>query len=847
MKRMLVNATQPEELRVAMVDGQRLYDLDIETPSREQKKGNIYKARITRIEPSLEAAFVDYGAERHGFLPFKEIARSYLDTSKAEGGRPSVKDALKEGQELIVQVDKEERGTKGAALTTFVSLAGRFLVLMPNNPRAGGVSRRIEGEERAQMREVMNALQYPSGMGVIVRTAGVGRSIEELQWDLDYLLHLWEAIQKAAGTRPAPFLIYQESNLIIRALRDYLRADIGEVIIDSPEVYEQARQFMEQVMPQSLHKLKLYQDRIPLFSRFQIESQIESAYQREVPLPSGGSIVIDHTEALVSIDINSARATKGADIEETALQTNLEAAEEIARQLRIRDLGGLIVIDFIDMSAARNQREVENRLREALKMDRARVQVGRISRFGLLEMSRQRLRTSLGEFAHEVCPRCEGQGSIRSVESLALAVLRVLQEEAMKERTGRVIAHLPVPVATYLLNEKRRHLEQIEDQHNVRLTLVPTPALETPKYRIQRVRADEVGAEAREVSYRLAEAPEELPEAPEPVEARVNGGESPAVQAVPPPKPVPEDPARGMTPVSEAERQAREGGLIRRIWSSLFGRQSETGDEPQEGERDGQAATPGQERPSARRGARAGSAAAGGSRRRSRRGGRRRAGARKGEGQTRDPAAPEETSAADESKEEAKAVTETAQAPTAGSRPEGGAPEEEEAKPAGTPSNGEPAPADAAEGTASGGTTGTRRRGRRGGRRRRRGGRAARQAEGEEAPASGEPGQEPRAPAGEAGRTSTDGPAHGAGEPSTSGAAEAPSPARATARSPDGDEPALRGQPVPAPSAPAPAPASENGHGAPDGTASLREPAREGAATEQRSARPLERAADRDA
>ena len=495
MKRMLVNATQPEELRVAMVDGQRLYDLDIETPSREQKKGNIYKARITRIEPSLEAAFVDYGAERHGFLPFKEIARSYFGTSKTDAsGRVSVKDALREGQELIVQVEKEERGTKGAALTTFVSLAGRFLVLMPNNPRAGGVSRRIEGEERAQMREVMNALQYPSGMGVIVRTAGVGRTVEELQWDLDYLLHLWEAIQRAAETRPAPFLIYQESNLIIRALRDYLRSDIGEVIIDDPEVHEQARQFMEQVMPQSLHKLKLYQDRIPLFSRFQIESQIESAFQREVPLPSGGSIVIDHTEALVSIDINSARATKGADIEETALQTNLEAADEIARQLRIRDLGGLIVIDFIDMAAARHQREVENRLREALKMDRARVQVGRISRFGLLEMSRQRLRSSLGESAHEVCPRCEGQGSIRSVESLALAVLRVLQEEAMKERTGRVIAHLPVEVATYLLNEKRRHLEQIEDQHGVRLTLVPTPALETPKYRIQRVRVDEAGA-----------------------------------------------------------------------------------------------------------------------------------------------------------------------------------------------------------------------------------------------------------------------------------------------------------------------------------------------------------------
>ncbi len=832
MKRMLVNATQPEELRVAMVDGQRLYDLDIETPSREQKKGNIYKARITRIEPSLEAAFVDYGAERHGFLPFKEIARSYLDTSKAEGGRPSVKDALKEGQELIVQVEKEERGTKGAALTTFVSLAGRFLVLMPNNPRAGGVSRRIEGEERAQMREVMNALQYPSGMGVIVRTAGVGRSIEELQWDLDYLLHLWEAIQKAADTRPAPFLVYQESNLIIRALRDYLRADIGEVIIDSPEVYEQARQFMEQVMPQSLHKLKLYQDRIPLFSRFQIESQIESAYQREVPLPSGGSIVIDHTEALVSIDINSARATKGADIEETALQTNLEAAEEIARQLRIRDLGGLIVIDFIDMSAARNQREVENRLREALKMDRARVQVGRISRFGLLEMSRQRLRTSLGEFAHEVCPRCEGQGSIRSVESLALAVLRVLQEEAMKERTGRVIAHLPVPVATYLLNEKRRHLEQIEDQHGVRLTLVPTPALETPKYRIQRVRADDAGAEAREVSYRLSEGPEELPEAPEPVEARTNGGESPVVQAVPPPKPVPESSARGMTPVSEAERQAREGGLIRRIWSSLFGRQSETGDEPH-----GQAATPGQERPSARRGARAGGAAAGGSRRRSRRGGRRRAAARKGEGQTRDPAAPEETSAAGESAE-TKATAGTTPVPAAGGRSDATAPADADTEPSPAPAGaGEPGPA---EGTASGGTGAgtTRRRGRRGGRRRRRSSRTARQGETGEAPSSAAPDQEGQLPADEAGPGNTDAPMPETGGPSGKGADAPPLPEPAASPSPGGDEAAARTHALPAP---VPAPASEKGLGATDGTPSR------GPAAEASPPSTLERAADRDA
>ena len=837
MKRMLVNATQPEELRVAMVDGQRLYDLDIETPSREQKKGNIYKARITRIEPSLEAAFVDYGAERHGFLPFKEIARSYLDTSKAEGGRISVKDALKEGQELIVQVEKEERGTKGAALTTFVSLAGRFLVLMPNNPRAGGVSRRIEGEERAQMREIMNALQYPSGMGVIVRTAGVGRSIEELQWDLDYLLHLWEAIQKAAESRPAPFLIYQESNLIIRALRDYLRADIGEVIIDNPEVYEQARQFMEQVMPQSLHKLKLYQDRIPLFSRFQIESQIETAYQREVPLPSGGSIVIDHTEALVSIDINSARATKGADIEETALQTNLEAAEEIARQLRIRDLGGLIVIDFIDMAAARNQREVENRLREALKMDRARVQVGRISRFGLLEMSRQRLRTSLGEFAHEVCPRCEGQGSIRSVESLALAVLRVLQEEAMKERTGRVIAHLPVPVATYLLNEKRRHLEQIEDQHGVRLTLVPTPALETPKYQIQRVRADEVGAEAREVSYRLAEGPEELPEAPEPVEARANGGESPVVQAVPPPKPVPEGAARGMTPVSEAERQAREGGLIRRIWSSLFGRTGESATEGEEAGTGASAARPARAAGAAagaRKGGRAAAAAGGGARRRTRRGGRRRSASRKGEGESEAPARATATPPAaatggtaeagpDAGAQEKPAPAAAAAEGAAGTGSEPQAPE------AAAAATGEP---ESAGGASEAAGSGTRRRGRRGGRRRRRGGRGARQAESGEASATAAPEQAPPEGAG--------------GEPAGA-AATVPAPATAAEDvAPAAGGKAEEGGGAEAGAAPPPVPATPPRVGEESAPGTPREKAKApdaGGAPQST----LERAADRDA
>ena len=493
MKRMLINATQPEELRVALVDGQRLYDLDIESGAREQKKANIYRGKITRVEPSLEAAFVDFGAERHGFLPLKEIAREYF--VKEPSGRPSIKEVLKEGQEVIVQVDKEERGNKGAALTTFVSLAGRFLVLMPNNARAGGISRRIEGEERAQLKEAMGQLSVPDKMGLIVRTAGIGRSPEELQWDLDYLVQVWESITEEAGKRAAPFLIYRESNVIIRAMRDYLRQDIGEVLIDSPEVHQEALAFIRQVMPSYQQKIKLYADEVPLFSRFQIESQIETAYEREVKLPSGGSIVIDHTEALVSIDINSARATRGSDIEETALQTNLEAADEIARQLRLRDIGGLVVIDFIDMGPARNQREVENRARDALKLDRARVQIGRISRFGLMEMSRQRLRPSLGETSGVVCPRCDGQGTIRDVRSLSLSVMRLIEEEAMKERSAQIRAILPVPVATYLLNEKRAILADIERRQGVRVVILPSPDMDTPHYDVQRLRDDHVDEE----------------------------------------------------------------------------------------------------------------------------------------------------------------------------------------------------------------------------------------------------------------------------------------------------------------------------------------------------------------
>lgn len=504
MKRMLINATQPEELRVALVDGQKLYDFDIEVPSREQKKANIYKGIISRVEPSLEAAFVNFGSDRHGFLPFKEILPAYVGLADdQEVSRRDIKDKLREGQELLIQVEKEERGNKGAALTTYISLAGSYLVLMPNNPKAGGISRRIEGDTRTDMREVMSALQVPEGMGLIVRTAGGGKSAEELQWDLNYLLQLWDAIERSANEKPAPLLVFQESNVIIRALRDHLRADIDEILIDQESTFKLVKSFLQQVMPQFINKARLYQDNVPLFNRYQIESQIELAYAREVPLPSGGAIVIDHAEALTAVDINSARATKGGDIEETALNTNLEAADEIARQLRLRDLGGLFVIDFIDMMAARNQRAVENRLRDALKLDRARIQIGRISRFGLLEMSRQRLRPSLGESSLLTCPRCHGQGTIRSVESLALSVLRMIEEEAIKKQTGKVIAYLPVDSATYLLNEKRESVNEIERRNGISVIIIPSKHLETPAYEIQRIRANSEEAEDTTSSYQI--------------------------------------------------------------------------------------------------------------------------------------------------------------------------------------------------------------------------------------------------------------------------------------------------------------------------------------------------------
>ena len=501
MKRMLINATQKEELRVALVDGQRLFDLDIESPGHEQKKANIYKGKITRVEPSLEAAFVDYGAERHGFLPLKEIAREYFPVDYVYQGRPNIRDIISEGQEVIVQVNKEERGNKGAALTTFISLAGSYLVIMPNNPRAGGISRRIEGDERLELKDALSSLEVPEGIGLIVRTAGVGKSPEELQWDLKVLLHHWEAIKQASESRPAPFLIHQESDVIVRAIRDYLRRDISEILIDSPKVYEKAKAHIKLVRPDFINRVKLYQGEVPLFSHYQIESQIESAFQREVRLPSGGSIVIDATEALTAIDINSARSTRGGDIEETALNTNLEAADEIARQLRLRDLGGLIVIDFIDMTPVRHQREVENRIRDAVRQDRARIQISRISRFGLLEMSRQRLSPSLGESSHHVCPRCQGTGKIRDNESLSLSILRLLEEEALKENTKQVHTIVPVQIASYLLNEKRKAIHSIEKRHDVDIIVVPNEAMETPNFSVFRVRD---GEEVNELSYNLA-------------------------------------------------------------------------------------------------------------------------------------------------------------------------------------------------------------------------------------------------------------------------------------------------------------------------------------------------------
>lgn len=536
MKRMLINATQAEELRVAIVDGQTLYDIDIEQPAKEQKKSNIYKGRITRLEPSLEAAFVDYGAERHGFLPLKEISRDYFQ-SGVDHNKAGLRELLREGQEIVVQVDKEERGNKGAALTTFISLAGRYMVLMPNSPTAGGVSRRIEGEDRAELKRAMDALNIPDDMGVIIRTAGVGRDAEELQWDLDYLLQVWKAVAEAALGKPGTFLIYQESRLIIRALRDYMRPDIGEILVDTPEMYSEARDFVEQVMPHNLRKLKHYTDDTPLFNRFQIESQIENAYEREVRLPSGGALVIDQTEALTAIDVNSARATKGGDIEETAFNTNLEAADEVARQMRLRDLGGLVVIDFIDMSSNKHQREVENRLAHALKQDRARVQIGRISRFGLLELSRQRLRPSLGESSQIVCPRCEGHGRMRSVESLSLSILRLAEEHAMKENTGQVLVQAPTEIANYLLNEKRRALSEIEKRHDAPIVIVADEQLHTPHYEVTRIRENELGEESNKPSYQRG-TPRKLPTHAL-TKAHLNIPAAPAVTNVKPAQPAP--------------------------------------------------------------------------------------------------------------------------------------------------------------------------------------------------------------------------------------------------------------------------------------------------------------------
>jgi ribonuclease E len=571
MKRMLFNATQAEELRVAIVDGQKLIDLDIESAAKEQRKSNIYKAVITRLEPSLEAAFVDYGAERHGFLPFKEIAKSYF-AGNGEAGKPRIQDALAVGQELIVQVEKDERGNKGAALTTFISLAGRYLVLMPNNPRGGGVSRRVEGDERAELRDVMDQLEVPAGMSLIARTAAIGRAAEELQWDLNYLLQLWRAIEGAAQAQSGAFLIYQEGSLVIRAIRDYFQPDIGEILVDTDDVFEQARQFMAHVMPQNVNRVKPYRDDVPLFSRFQIEHQIESAYSRQVNLPSGGAIVIDHTEALVSIDVNSGRSTRGADIEETALKTNCEAADEIARQLRLRDLGGLIVIDFIDMESAKNQREVENRLRDALRYDRARVQMGKISRFGLLELSRQRLRPALAETSYIPCPRCNGTGHIRSTESSALHILRILEEEAMKENTGAVHVQVPVDVATFLLNEKRVDIARIEMRHKINLILIPNRHLETPQHEILRLRHDQLNeAETSLPSYKMVEKPEDgeyrLPSAAG--EARPPRPEA-AVKGIAPERPAPVVEPRP-APAAAARPVEAPQGLFARILAFFRG------------------------------------------------------------------------------------------------------------------------------------------------------------------------------------------------------------------------------------------------------------------------------------
>ena len=560
MKRMLINATQSEEVRIALVDGQKLYDLDVETPSYQKKKANIYQGTVTRIEPSLEAAFIDYGAERHGFLPFKEVAEEYYPDGKASN-RLSIKDVLSEGQELIVQVQKEERGNKGAALTTQITLAGPYVVMMPNNPKAGGISRRIEGNERSDTRDALKDLDMPEGMGLIIRTAGVGKSTEELQWGVNYLVQLWEAIQKASKENSAPFLIHQESDIVILAIRDYLRQDIGEIIIDDMPTYQKARDFVQHVMPHQVYKVKPYQDTIPLFTRFQVESQIETAYTREVILPSGGAIVIDNTEALTSIDINSSRSTKGGDIEETAYHTNLEAASEIARQLRLRDIGGLIVIDFIDMQSNRHQRDVENQMRDAVKTDRARVQIGKISRFGLLEMSRQRLRPSIEESTQMVCPRCKGTGVIRGVQSLSLSILRLLEEEAMKENTRRVMVQLPVDVATFILNEKRHQIISIEDRHQLHILIVPNEHLDTPDYLMERTRHGE--ELSQDSSYKLKEiihSESEQMKEPVPIVK-----EEPAIKNAQP----------SSTPPAPKQDSENKPGLLSRLWKTLFSAEEE--------------------------------------------------------------------------------------------------------------------------------------------------------------------------------------------------------------------------------------------------------------------------------
>ncbi|HEX7342301.1 MAG TPA: Rne/Rng family ribonuclease [Rhodanobacteraceae bacterium] len=615
MKRMLINATQREELRVAIVDGQALYDLDIEIPSNEQKKSNIYKGRITRVEPSLEACFIDYGAERHGFLPLKEIAHEYFQPG-VDHHKAGIRELLKEGQDIVVQVEKEERGNKGAALTTYISLAGRYMVLMPNSPRAGGVSRRIEGEDRRALKEALDHVSVPDGMGLIVRTAGTGRDAEELQWDLDYLLQLWKAISSAASARKAPFLIYQESRLFIRALRDYLRSDIGEILIDEESMYNDAREFMQQVMPTSLNKLKLYRDDIPLFSRFQIESAISDAFARNVRLPSGGSIVIDPTEALTSIDVNSARATKGSDIEETAFHTNCEAAVEIARQMRIRDVGGLVVIDFIDMDSPRHQREVEEKLKDALKTDRARIQVGRISRFGLMEMSRQRLRPSLGEATQILCPRCEGHGFIRSVESLSLSTLRLIEEHAMKDSTGQVLVQAPVSVANFLLNEKRAGVVEIELRHKVHVVVVADDKLETPHLEITRIRDADMGEHSKPSYERLTA----VIETPVRKMGQESHSEEPVVSRIVPSTPAPlrehaeeTTPATGGTLAATSANSNTSGGILSRLFG-WFGGNHEIPAPENTGKRDNNArdaarsATPGRTTDRARNASRQGSA-----------------------------------------------------------------------------------------------------------------------------------------------------------------------------------------------------------------------------------------------